>query len=140
MKIYFAGSIRAGRDDKEIYLEIIELLQNYGEILTEHVGAASLTQMGEQNTKDEFIYQRDMEWLISSDIVVDEVTNPSLGVGYELAKAEENKIPVICLYREQQGKRLSAMINGNNNFKVFIYKNVSEVSSIFDEYLNNRVI
>lgn len=29
MKIYFAGSIRGGRDDKELYLEIIGLLGKY---------------------------------------------------------------------------------------------------------------
>ena len=38
MKIYFAGSIRGGRDDAEIYSQIIEFLQGYGQVLTEHVG------------------------------------------------------------------------------------------------------
>jgi len=37
MKIYFAGSIRGGRDDKELYLEIINLLGKYGKVLTEHI-------------------------------------------------------------------------------------------------------
>ena len=42
MKIYFAGSIRGGRDDAEIYYQIIEFLREYGEILTEHVGKKDL--------------------------------------------------------------------------------------------------
>ena len=33
MKIHFAGSIRGGRDDKELYLEIINLLRKYGKVL-----------------------------------------------------------------------------------------------------------
>ena len=37
MKIYFAGSIRAGRDDQELYHRLIQGLQRHGQVLTEHV-------------------------------------------------------------------------------------------------------
>ena len=47
MKIYFAGSIRGGRNDKEIYLKLIQHLSNYGEVLTEHVGDQKLPETGE---------------------------------------------------------------------------------------------
>ena len=50
MKIYFAGSISGGRNDKEFYLEIINLLKTYGEVLTEHIGGANLSKMGEMET------------------------------------------------------------------------------------------
>ena len=107
MKIYFAGSIRGGRDDKELYLQIINRLRKYGEVLTEHVGNATLSHLGEDHT-NEYIYNRDMDWLNNSDIVIAEVTTPSLGVGYELGKSENQK-PILCLYREQEGKSLSSM-------------------------------
>jgi len=35
MKIYFAGSIRGGRDDKELYLQLIKHLAKHGQVLTE---------------------------------------------------------------------------------------------------------
>ena len=38
MKIYFAGAVRAGRENQEIYRQIIEHLKKYGEVLTEHIG------------------------------------------------------------------------------------------------------
>ena len=60
MNIYFAGSIRGGRDDKELYLEVIKLLGKYGTVLTEHVGSKELTEMGEARSS-EFIYNRDMD-------------------------------------------------------------------------------
>lgn len=37
-KIYFAGSIRGGRDDATLYHKIIETLKTYGQVFTEHVG------------------------------------------------------------------------------------------------------
>jgi len=42
MKIYFCGSIRAGRQDAELYGRLIEQLKAYGPVLTEHVGAKEL--------------------------------------------------------------------------------------------------
>ena len=37
IKIYFAGSIRGGREDKILYSQIIENLKKYGTVLTEHI-------------------------------------------------------------------------------------------------------
>lgn len=89
MKIYFAGSIRGGRVDSEIYLEIIKILQGYGEVLTEHIGLKDLNSMGESDKSSKFIFDRDVEWLTSANVIVAEVTNPSLGVGYEIGIAEK---------------------------------------------------
>ena len=62
MKIYFAGSIRGGRDDAALYRQIIAMLMEYGEVLTEHGGDASLTRAGEDGPSDGAIYGRDMAW------------------------------------------------------------------------------
>jgi len=96
MKIYFAGSIRGGRDDKKLYEDIIKTLSTYGEVLTEHVGNQKLTASGEDGSTDEYLYKRDMNWLKESDVVIAEVSTPSLGVGYELAKAEEWGKKILC--------------------------------------------
>ena len=48
MKIYFYGSIRAGRDDQEWYQRLIQSLQYHGQVLTEHVGDPNLTQWGDE--------------------------------------------------------------------------------------------
>ena len=44
--IYFAGSIRGGRTDAELYGRIINHLQRYGTVLTEHVGDPNLKEEG----------------------------------------------------------------------------------------------
>src|SRR6266403_140997 len=112
MKIYFAGSIRGGRDDAPLYFKIIEELKQYGEVLTEHIGDSALSGMGEERTSKD-IFDRDMQWVKASDVVVAEVTQPSLGVGYEIGQAEAMGKRILALYRETEGKRLSAMIGGN---------------------------
>ena len=47
MKIYFAGSIRGGRHDIEIYKQIIEHLKKHGKVLTEHVGKITYSMLSE---------------------------------------------------------------------------------------------
>src|SRR5688500_237678 len=111
MEIYFAGPIRAGRDDHSIYLRIIELLRPYGRVLTEHIGAASLIDRGE-DLDDCALHDRDLDWLLSAHLLVAEVTTPSLGVGYEIGRALEWGTRVICLYRPTSQRRLSGMIAG----------------------------
>ncbi len=134
MKIYFAGSITGGREDQGLYLEIIKLLTNYGEVLTEHIGDSLITEKGEVIDVG-IIFKRDIGWLEQCDVVVAEVTIASMGVGYELGVAEKLGKKVICLYRPNPEKRLSAMVLGNEKFSIQPYETLADVQSILDKEL-----
>lgn len=138
MKIYFAGSIRGGRDDKELYAGIIKLLSGYGTVLTEHVGSITLSGMGEAALSDSQIYERDMQWLHSADVIVAEVTTPSLGVGYELGQAEAAGKKMLCLYRPGPERRLSAMLSGNVRMRIKEYSSLSDIEEILRDFLHNN--
>ena len=138
MKIYFAGSIRGGRDDADLYKQIINHLELFGEVLTEHIGDKNLEVSGEDTMNDAYIHNRDLEWILQSDIVVAEVTTPSLGVGYEIGRAIENKKRVLCLYRSNSGKRLSAMIAGSPDIAVEEYKTIIDAKDIIDNYFKKE--
>lgn len=118
LKVYFAGSIRGGRADADLYGRLIKFMQSKCKcaVLTEHVGLDSVAEHEAPLTEKE-IYDRDMDWLRESDCVVAEVTQPSLGVGYELAMAETLKKPTLCLFRGKPGG-LSAMLTGCSYFKI----------------------
>ena len=135
MKIYFAGAIRGGRKDVQLYEKLIAYLNEKGQVLTEHIGSTYLNREGETSSKDEEIYYRDIKWLKSADIVVAEVTTPSLGVGYELGIAEKLNIPVLCLYRPDKGNRLSAMVHGNAIFTCKEYTVFIEAKKWIDEFI-----
>jgi 2'-deoxynucleoside 5'-phosphate N-hydrolase len=136
MKIYFAGSITGGRDDSQIYADIIKLLQVHGEVLTEHIGDGSLSASGEENIPDNMIHDRDLAWLKDADLLVAEVTMPSLGVGYEIGRAVEWKTNILCLYRPGAGRRLSRMITGNSEITVIEYETVAELPAALRSYFN----
>ena len=133
MKIYFAGSIRGGRSDTEIYAQIIQFLQGYGEVLTEHVGSDELMDKGELSLSDREIHDRDMDWLLESDLMVAEVTNPSLGVGYEIGRAIEAGKQIICLYRTGSKNNLSAMISGAEGVDLIEYEKLNSLKDKLKE-------
>lgn len=133
MKIYFAGAIRGGREDVALYLELVELLRGFGTVLTEHVADAELTSLGEAKG-DRAIHDRDLAWLKEADCLVAEVTTPSLGVGFEIAKATEWGLRVLCLFRPGSGRRLSALIAGSDRLTVREYENAHDVKNIFEEF------
>ena len=138
MRIYFAGSIRGGRDDWTIYREIIASLSKYGTVLTEHIGESELSVSGE-DLPDREIHDRDLGWLRSCDLLVAEVTRPSLGVGYEIGKATEWGLKVLCLYRPSVTPSLSAMIAGSNA-TVHQYNDPAELSDLFTKHFSNPPI
>ena len=138
LKIYFAGSIRGGREDSGLYQELIQHLKRYGEVLSEHIGENSLSATGETDPHNSTIHQRDMDWLLSADLVVAEVTTPSLGVGYEIGRAVENKKPVLCLYRTGSEKKLSAMIAGCPDLDVARYSSLREAILLIDQFFKSK--
>ncbi len=135
-KIYFAGSIRGGRDDAKLYTELISYIKSKNaNVLTEHIGDNNLLKQ-EKSLTDKEIYLRDIAWLKECDVVIAECTRPSLGVGYELAFAEKLNKPVNVLYRNKECN-LSAMISGDDYFNIFSYETKEEAFNIIDKILNN---
>ncbi len=137
-KIYFAGAIRGGRDDAPIYAEIVRLLGEHGEVLTEHIGDEALTSAGETILSDLEIYERDLEWLRGADVLVAEVTTPSLGVGYEIAKMTEWRRPVLCLFRPAKRVTLSALIAADSGVEILRYESASELPAAFRQFFDSH--
>lgn len=135
MKIYFAGSIRGGRSKVDDYKRIIGFLDQNHKVLTEHISYSSISNSGESLSEFE-IFDRDLKMIIESDIIVAEVTLPSLGVGYEVGIAESLKKPILCLFDTNDSDiKLSAMIAGNPHIKIIYYKNIDELL----DKLNNAI-
>ncbi|KAM4694903.1 5-hydroxymethyl-dUMP N-hydrolase [Discoglossus pictus] len=138
LRLYFCGSIRGGRSDRELYERIIRGLQGYGAVLTEHVGSAEISHTGEdaEAAGDHYIHDRDIAWLQEADAVVAEVTQPSLGVGYELGRAVVMGKKILCLFRPSSGRVLSAMIRGADNGQSVQVRDYepSDVERILCEY------
>ncbi len=138
MKIFFAGSIRGGRQLIPTYQYIIRFLKsrNYT-VISEHVAAEGLEKVESEITEQE-IYEKDANWVEESDCVVAEITVPSIGVGYEICHAAKHKKPVLCLY--ETGANASAMVLGNTTGYVTSssYSDKKQLEEIMLEFLEKN--
>ena len=107
-KIYFAGSIRGGRNFADLYRKMIEHMQRTDIVLTEHIGQADINLMEKGRMSDAEIYNQDTAWLRESDMVVAECSNP----------------------------QLSAMLSGNPYFEIYPYQTEEELVSLMDKILS----
>lgn len=134
MKVYFACSIRGGRDDAHIYADLVTHLKAKVTVLSEIVADNKLTAAGSDGAND-YIWKRGTDWVKEADILIAEVTNPSLGVGYEIAKAEEWGKPILALFRDTGERKLSAMIEGSPGTTTVYYKEISEARRAIDDFI-----
>lgn len=75
-----------------------------------------------------------MQRLAQADVVVAEVSTPSLGVWYEIGMAEAMGKPIFCLFRVQEHRRLSAMIAWGSHVKTILYTDYEDAIHHIDQF------
>ena len=113
---------------------MIECIQETDIVLTEHVGDLSRSSFEQNYDAEKQIYDQDTAWLREADLLIAECTNPSLGVGYELAYAERFNVPCYVFYRNKD-IHLSAMIKGDSYYTIIPYETKEEVFAKIREIL-----
>jgi len=135
--IYFCGSKFGGRQDELLFNILFDKLEKYGEVIKPFDPEKGINQIGRRSDHGLSMHDRDVALLIMCDVVVAEVTYPSLGVGYEIGRAVELGKPVLCLYRPQPRKKLSSMLCGmdNNDYlRIYDYA-LAQVDQIFEDFI-----
>lgn len=135
MKIYYATSISGEqkKDSEKTNIALISYLKKFGDVLTEHFSNPEIKGKGETEISNKSIHDRDFNWLLSSDVIVAEVSNASLGVGYEIGRAVEHNKKVLCLHKKSQ-KRLSAMISGCDGLILKEYNSLRDAKNFITDF------
>jgi nucleoside 2-deoxyribosyltransferase len=131
LKVYFACSIRGG-GDTSLYQSIVDAIKVAGGEVISEVFVHDAINYGGSPLPAEEIYKRDTEMIKDSDVMIAEVTNPSLGVGYELAYAENLERPILCLFKKVAENKLSAMVAGNTYNSIAYIKPEDIIESVRD--------
>jgi nucleoside 2-deoxyribosyltransferase len=134
--VYFACSVRGG-GDTSLYLAIIEAIKKAGGNVLSEVFVHDAINYGGSPLPAEKIYKRDTEMIQQSDFMIAEVTNPSLGVGYELAYAEHRNLPILCLFKKDSPNNLSAMVKGNH-YNTLKYTDPAEITDAVESFLQTK--
>ncbi|MBA3464999.1 MAG: nucleoside monophosphate kinase [Deltaproteobacteria bacterium] len=119
LAIYFAGAVRGGGSHERLAARI-EALSMFGHVLTEHMASPTTVDVGD----DAAIHAHDQALLARAHVVIADVTIPSTGTGYMIARAAARELPVLCLYLHDT--RPSAMIAGSPDVTTRFYADDAE--------------
>lgn len=117
------------RTDLDAYSELVCFLETLGAVKT----ASALFSKDENLTdvkKCQFFYDQICALIRNADMVIIEVSTPSLRVGYEIAYAEAFSKPVLALHNTSlllyEDQPLSPFLRGNQRITIRTYKNSEE--------------
>ena len=136
MKIYFACSITGGREYEKNYQAITRFLLDGGyEVPTAHLAESNVLDL-ERDVVPSDVYARDVDWILTSDILLAEVSVPSHGVGYEIGFALNAGKHVLCIH--QAGRAVSKMITGNPHplLTINAYEDISQALEQIKTFVN----
>ena len=136
MKIYFACSITGGREYEKNYQAITRFLLDGGyEVPTAHLAESNVLDL-ERVVVPSDVYARDVDWILTTDILLAEVSVPSHGVGYEIGFALNAGKHVLCIH--QAGRAVSKMITGNPHplLTINAYEDISQALEQIKTFVN----
>jgi len=113
--------MRGGRDNvsREELDKIPDVIEGLGyELASRHQSADGVAER-EVKMKPKEIHDRDYAWLLSSNIGIFEISNPSLGVGGEISDCVHLKKPVLCLMKRGLENKVSAYTRGRQGSEYF---------------------
>jgi 2'-deoxynucleoside 5'-phosphate N-hydrolase len=117
MNIYLACTVRGDRAAVAALRGVADLLEREGHtVLTRHLLADDV-ETAESALTERDVFERDLEWLRSADVLIAEASGSSYGVGFEvgyvLGRAEHSGQRVLLLYDAARRDRVSRLIAGN---------------------------
>jgi len=98
MKIAFVASLYEKEAHQFHYLAIINLLEGLGHsVFHRHITQANIDQLNQSENLNTTFHQKVFQTVKKADLVVVEISQQSLGVGYVIGEALKMEKPVIAL-------------------------------------------
>lgn len=119
MNIYLACTVRGDRGAVTALRTLADSLEANGHtVLTRHLLEDDV-DAAESALTDRDVFERDMQWLTSADVVIADASGSSYGVGFEvgyvLGRSERTTQRVLLLYAESRRHLVSRLITGNSH-------------------------
>jgi len=136
-RVFFSCSMRGGysRVAQEELRKIPDIIEALGLVLISRHQTSENFMENESKLTEQEIHDRDYRWLKEVDLVIAEITNPSLGVGAEIADAVNLGISVLCVYKKEYEHQISAYVRGKAGVVCRAYSDHDELKEVIREFV-----
>lgn len=143
MTVYLAFTVRGNRGALAAARAVSDLLRRHGHhVLTTHL-LADDADVAESALTERQVYERDIEWLESADLLIAEASGSSYGVGFEvgyvLGRSSQTRQRVLLLFDAARRPSISRLIGGvaHPACTVREYATVEELQRIIESHLHD---
>jgi nucleoside 2-deoxyribosyltransferase len=141
VNIYLACTVRGDRGAVSVARALADALERMGHtILTRHLLDDGVDS-AESALTERAVFERDLRWLDSADILIAEASGSSYGVGFEvgyvLGRSGVTDQRVLLLYDAARRSRVSRLIAGNvhPNCTTYPYRDADDLLRFVDVFL-----
>lgn len=142
MTIYLACTVRGNRGALEAARALCEWLQRQGHtVLTTHL-LGDDADAAEGSLTEHQVYERDIQWLDSADLLIAEASGSSYGVGFEvgyvLGRSTQTRQRVLVVFDEARRPIISRVVSGVSHpaCTVRSYHNAADLLGVVEDYLS----
>lgn len=135
MKIFFTASIAGREVFGESYIAIVDKLRQLGhQVQADHILGVNRREIREEHTDERRVewYKRVLKMISDSDVVIAEISYPSMNVGHEISIALEKEKPVIVFYKRGHHQVLLEGIRSEKFIRVEYDSIENEVEDLSD--------
>lgn len=138
MRIYFLGTFSGGRDLVDNYNLIVKRLEALGhEVLSKQIADKDLDS-SEENKTATYIYDRELKKINSCDVIIAEVSESGVGIGYFINHALSITKPVLALSYKPLVQRISIVLEGNPSENLYLdHYTVDSLKSVLKRFLDH---
>lgn len=140
MKAYFSATLTEEKDVKHRYDEIIRILKKLGLDVYQYgshkINPHELINRSDNDIKK--VYKELDVFLKDSDVYIADISEPSVGIGYEISQAIVQRKPVLALNHENSNFHPLATIQGLKS-KYITYKDykVEDLDEILTDFVRS---
>ena len=126
MRVYLACTVRGDRSAVVALRALVGSLERDGHtVLTKHLLDDGV-DTAEAALGERQVYERDIRWLESCELLIADASGSSFGVGFEvgyvLARSDRTSQRVLLLYRADRVNQISRLISGNAHPRCTVVK------------------
>ena len=144
MNIYLACTVRGNRDAIALTRALADRIEALGHtVLTRHLLLDDV-EAQEGALSERAVFERDIRWLESADILIAEASGSSYGVGFEvgyvIGRAAQSCQRVLLLYDATRRPVVSRLIAGNTHpaCTTYPYRDAADLLRFVEVFLAER--
>jgi nucleoside 2-deoxyribosyltransferase len=142
MNIYLACTVRGDRGALGVARALADAIASMGHaILTSHL-LADDPDAAESRLTERAVFERDLAWLESADVLIAEASGSSYGVGFEVGyvtgRAAQTGQRVLLLYDAAARSRVSRLIVGHTHpaCTTYAYRDAADLVAFVEGFLS----